>query len=153
MLESAVQEFSVEAARLQIEVTESTVMDNVPETVATLNRLQSMGIKIALDDFGTGYSSLSHLSSLPLNKLKIDQSFIFNMGSDRNSRAITEAIIGLGHSLNLKVVGEGVESKTSMDLLRGYGCDQVQGFFFSKPLPPSEFECWYLTHLRKLDGA
>jgi diguanylate cyclase (GGDEF)-like protein/PAS domain S-box-containing protein len=153
MLESVVQEFSVEAARLQIEVTESTVMDNVPETVATLNRLQSMGIKIALDDFGTGYSSLSHLSSLPLNKLKIDQSFIFNMGSDRNSRAITEAIIGLGHSLNLKVVGEGVESKTSMDLLRGYGCDQVQGFFFSKPLPPSEFECWYLTHLRKLDGA
>jgi EAL domain-containing protein (putative c-di-GMP-specific phosphodiesterase class I) len=152
MLEHVVQEFTVDTARLQLEVTESTIMDNVPETVATLNRLQSMGIKIALDDFGTGYSSLSHLSSLPLNKLKIDQSFILNMGSNQDSRSITEAIIGLGHSLDLKVVGEGVESEASMDLLRHYECDEVQGFLFSKPLPPSEFECWYRHYLTQLHG-
>ncbi len=142
MLADAIKEFDVDPAFLQIEVTESAIMDDVPDTVKILNRLQAMGIGIALDDFGTGYSSLSHLSNLPLNKLKIDQSFIRKMADNQSSRSITEAIIGLGRTLNLKVVGEGIESEEAMDFLRDHGCDQVQGFLFSRPLPPDEFVSW-----------
>ena len=148
-----IEEFAVATGCLQLEVTESTVMNGVPETVAVLNHLQSMGIKIALDDFGTGYSSLSHLSNLPLDKIKIDQSFVLNLENDPHSRAITEAIIALSHSLNLQVVGEGVDSEASMELLRSYECDQLQGFYFSEPLSPADFECWYINHLTKLQGA
>lgn len=146
VLSEAIKEFGVEPAFLQIEVTESAIMDDVPDTVETLNRLQAMGIRIALDDFGTGYSSLSHLSNLPLNKLKIDQSFIRKMANNPSSRSITEAIIGLGRTLNLKVVGEGIESEEAMEFLRDHGCDQVQGFLFSRPLPPAEFVTWCRNH-------
>jgi diguanylate cyclase (GGDEF)-like protein len=142
VLANAIKEFDVDPAFLQIEVTESAIMDDVPDTVETLNRLQAMGIRIALDDFGTGYSSLSHLSNLPLNKLKIDQSFIRKMADSPSSRAITKAIIGLGRTLNLTVVGEGIESEEAMEFLRDHGCDQVQGFLFSRPLPPDQFVSW-----------
>lgn len=142
VLADAIKEFDIDPGFLQIEVTESAIMDDVPDTVETLNRLQSMGIRIALDDFGTGYSSLSHLSNLPLNKLKIDQSFIRKMADSPSSRSIAEAIIGLGRTLNLKVVGEGIESEEAMEFLRSHGCDQVQGFLFSEPLPPAEFVSW-----------
>lgn len=145
VLADAIKEFEVEPAFLQIEVTESTIMDDVPDTVETLNRLQAMGIRIALDDFGTGYSSLSHLSNLPLNKLKIDQSFIRKMMDSPSSQSITEAIIALGRTLNLKVVGEGIESEEAMEFLRDHRCDQVQGFLFSRPLPPDEFVSWCRT--------
>jgi diguanylate cyclase (GGDEF)-like protein/PAS domain S-box-containing protein len=134
---------------LQIEVTESMVMDNLPQTIATLHKIRSMGIHIALDDFGTGYSSLSYLSSLPLDKLKIDRSFISQIGSHQPSQSITEAIIALGRSLNLKVVGEGIESQQAWEYLRSHGCDQGQGYLFSKPLPAKEFESWYRNHLRQ----
>lgn len=143
MLAQAIAEFDVAPAFLQIELTESAVMDNVDETVIKLAELQAMGIQISLDDFGTGYSSLSHLSRLPLDKLKIDQSFIRSLGSTKSSRSITEAIIGLGRTLNLTVVGEGIESEESMTYLQDYGCDQVQGFLFSEPLPPAHFASWY----------
>lgn len=146
VLADAIKEFDVDPAFLQIEVTESAIMDDVQDTVETLNRLQAMGIRIALDDFGTGYSSLSHLTNLPLNKLKIDQSFIRKMADSQSSRSITEAIIGLGRTLNLKVVGEGIESEEAMEFLRAHGCDQAQGFLFSRPLPPAEFVSWCRSH-------
>lgn len=142
VLADAIREFDVDPSYLQIEVTESAVMDDVQDTVGTLDRLQTMGIRIALDDFGTGYSSLSHLSNLPLNKLKIDKSFIHKMADSPSSRSITEAIIGLGRTLNLMVVGEGIESEDALEFLRDHGCDQVQGFLFSEPLPPAEFVSW-----------
>ncbi|WP_420476966.1 EAL and GGDEF domain-containing protein [Noviherbaspirillum sp. ST9] len=142
----AVEDSGMNPSFLQIEVTESTLMDNVPETVARLRQLQDIGIRISLDDFGTGYSSLSYLGSLPLDKLKIDRSFIHSMTSDRRSRSITEAIIALGRTLNLKVVGEGIESEESMNFLRDFGCDQAQGFLFSHPLPAPEFASWYRLH-------
>jgi EAL domain-containing protein (putative c-di-GMP-specific phosphodiesterase class I) len=145
-VENAIGKSGIDPSCLQIEVTESTVMENIAETVEKLNGLQSMGVRISLDDFGTGYSSLSYLSSLPLDKLKIDQSFIRMMASNQTSRSITEAIIGLGRTLNLKVVAEGIESEESMDYLREYGCDQAQGFLFSKQLSADEFASWTQRH-------
>jgi EAL domain-containing protein (putative c-di-GMP-specific phosphodiesterase class I) len=142
-LHDIIEGFGTDPAWMQIEVTESTVMDNVEDAIETLNDIKSMGIKIALDDFGTGYSSLSHLSNLPLDKLKVDQSFVRRIGHDRASRAITEAIIALGRSLDLEVVGEGIDSEDALSYLQQQGCDQAQGFFISRPLPAEEFGHWY----------
>lgn len=142
-LHDIIDSFGTDPAWMQIEVTESTVMDNVEDAIETLNDIKSMGIKIALDDFGTGYSSLSHLSNLPLDKLKVDQSFVRRIGHDRASRAITEAIIALGRSLDLEVVGEGIDSEDALSYLQQQGCDQAQGFFISRPLPAAEFGHWY----------
>jgi diguanylate cyclase (GGDEF)-like protein/PAS domain S-box-containing protein len=146
-LAKTVKESGMDPTCLQIEVTESTVMDNIPETIATLNELRAMGIRVALDDFGTGYSSLGYLTSLPLDKLKIDQSFINRLDTNQSSQSIADTIIGLGRTLNLKVVGEGIESEEAMTYLRSHGCDQAQGYLFSRPLPASEFESWYRNRL------
>jgi diguanylate cyclase (GGDEF)-like protein/PAS domain S-box-containing protein len=142
----AIEESGMDPNCLQIELTESTVMDNIQQTIATLKQLRAMGIRVALDDFGTGYSSLGYLSSLPLDKLKIDQSFISMLDTNHSNQSIADTIIGLGRTLNLTVVGEGIESEEAMTYLRSHGCDQAQGFLFSKPLPASEFESWYRNH-------
>ncbi|TCS35760.1 PAS domain S-box-containing protein/diguanylate cyclase (GGDEF)-like protein [Paucimonas lemoignei] len=134
---------TVEPGRIEVEVTESTLMDNLEDAVEILERIRSCGIRIALDDFGTGYSSLSRLSHLPLDKLKVDQSFVRRLDTDRASRAITGAIITLGRTLNLEVVGEGIESELALDYLQEHGCNQAQGFFISRPLAASIFAEWY----------
>ncbi|CAN5353004.1 hypothetical protein BH11PSE11_BH11PSE11_22270 [soil metagenome] len=133
----------------QIELTESTVMSNLNQTIATLHEIRSIGIKVALDDFGTGYSSLSHLRKLPLDKLKIDQSFINRIESDELNQSISDAIIGLGRTMNLQVVGEGIESAQAMHYLHDHGCDQAQGFLFSEPLPAREFEIWCREYVQR----
>ncbi len=133
----------IEPALLGVEVTESTVMESVDDVVAILGELKSVGVKIAIDDFGTGYSSLSVLSRLPFDKLKVDRSFVQRIESDPASRAVTEAILALGRSLDLEVVGEGIESEHALRYLRELGCHQAQGFWFSKPLPAPEFARWY----------
>jgi EAL domain-containing protein (putative c-di-GMP-specific phosphodiesterase class I) len=138
----------VDPACLQLEVTESTVMENLDEAVAILNNITSLGMKVALDDVGTGYSSLSSLSRLPLDKLKVDQSFVRRIESDRASRAVTEAIIALGRTLKLDVIGEGIESRHTLDYLEEHGCNQAQGFLFSRPLPAAEFAGWYRRHMQ-----
>ncbi|QAU35178.1 EAL domain-containing protein [Janthinobacterium sp. 17J80-10] len=138
---------SVDPANIELEVTESTVMDSMEDAVTILNNIRAAGIRIALDDFGTGYSSLSHLSHLPLDKLKVDQSFVRRLDHDRASRAITGAIITLGRTLNLEVVGEGIESEEALDYLQQNGCNQAQGFFISRPLPAAAFAEWYRAHL------
>ncbi|RJG04104.1 EAL and GGDEF domain-containing protein [Noviherbaspirillum sedimenti] len=137
---------AVEPACIEIEVTESTLMDSMEDAVAILKNIRAAGMRIALDDFGTGYSSLSHLSHLPLDKLKVDQSFVRRLANDRASRAITGAIITLGRTLNLEVVGEGIESEETLDYLRQNGCDQAQGFYISRPLPAAAFADWYRAH-------
>jgi diguanylate cyclase (GGDEF)-like protein/PAS domain S-box-containing protein len=142
-LQSILHDAQMDPACFQIEVTESAVMDSVDEAIDTLNQIKSIGIRIALDDFGTGYSSLSHLSRLPLDKLKVDQSFVRRLEQDRTSRAITGAIIALGRTLNLEVVGEGIESKSDLDYLQENGCDQGQGFYLSHPLPANLFANWF----------
>ncbi|HZW13333.1 MAG TPA: EAL domain-containing protein [Noviherbaspirillum sp.] len=132
----------VDPTCLQLEVTESAVMENLDEAVKILNKIKSLGVKVSLDDFGTGYSSLSSLSSLPLDKLKVDQSFVRRIENDQASRVVTEAIIALGRSLRLEVIGEGIESENALRYLQEHGCDQAQGYWFSHPLPASEFAQW-----------
>jgi diguanylate cyclase (GGDEF)-like protein len=143
----------IDPSQLVVEVTESAVMDNVDDAVEILNRIKSLGVKVALDDFGTGYSSLSSLSSLPLDKLKVDQSFVRRIERDKASRTVTEAIIALGHSLKLEVVGEGIESEDVLRYLRTHGCNQAQGFWFSQPLPPEEFAERYWEEWCKHNGC
>ncbi|HBB31548.1 MAG TPA: diguanylate cyclase [Cyanobacteria bacterium UBA8803] len=123
---------------LELEITESIAMQDVPMAIELLRTLRSMGIQIALDDFGTGFSSLSCLKHFPLDKLKIDRSFIRDLGTDNDDAAIIKALVTLGHGLNLKVVAEGVETKTQLAFLRSVNCDGVQGYLLSRPLPPQE---------------
>lgn len=115
-------------------------MQNAEFTIGVLARLQTMGVKVAIDDFGTGYSSLSYLKHFPVNTLKIDRCFIQDVTTDRHDATISLAIIDLAHSLSLQVIAEGVETLEQSQFLQANGCDQIQGYFFSPPLPSSEFE-------------
>ncbi len=133
------EETGVDPSLIELEVTESVFMDDIQKTVEILNTLHSLGVEIAIDDFGTGYSSLSYLSQFPIDRLKIDQSFIRNALNDEDNASIARTIINLGHSLNLKVIAEGVETKEHEEFLVKEGCDEVQGYRYSKPVPATEF--------------
>jgi EAL domain-containing protein (putative c-di-GMP-specific phosphodiesterase class I) len=125
---------------LEIEITESVVMQNASEAIVTLEKLSQMGVQISVDDFGTGYSSLSYLKRFPIDKLKIDRSFIRDISSDMDDAAIVRATIGLAHNLRLRVVAEGVETEDQLQFLRSLGCDEYQGYYKSKPLNAGDFE-------------
>ena len=125
---------------LEIEITESLLMDDIDRSIAILQRLRALGCRIAIDDFGTGYSSLNYLSRLPADALKIDQSFVGRLATDRDTLALVENIVALAHSLGHIVVAEGVENAEQADLLRRMGCDELQGFLLGRPLPVDEFE-------------
>ncbi|OWW18304.1 hypothetical protein AYR66_01640 [Noviherbaspirillum denitrificans] len=142
-LQAIVQAAGLDPSCIQIEVTESTVMGNIDDAIHTLKGIRFSGIKVALDDFGTGYSSLSHLSNLPLDKLKVDQSFVRRLEHDNSSKAITMAIIALGRALNLEIVGEGIESEEALMYLAEQGCNLAQGYFISRPLSATDFTDWY----------
>ena len=120
---------------LELELTESSIMQNAEFAAGMLNRLKSMGIKISIDDFGTGFSSLASLKRLPIDALKIDQSFVRDATSDPDDAALVMAIITLAHNLRLKVIAEGVETEDQLRFLQLLRCDEIQGYFFSKPLP------------------
>ena len=125
---------------LELEVTEGQIMSNPELSIEKLHKIHDMGIEVAIDDFGTGYSSLSYLKKLPLDKLKIDRSFVKDIPEDEDDMAIAKAIIALGKSLNLKLIAEGVETEEQRDFLMNEGCDLIQGYFYSKPLPGKEVE-------------
>ena len=120
-------------------------MEDVKQTVITLNALSAMGVSIAIDDFGTGYSSLAYLKRFPVDFLKIDQSFVRDIGGGGDSAAIAKTIIAMAHNLQLQVVGEGVETAEQFDFLRQHGCEEVQGYLLSRPLPAEEFATFINT--------
>ncbi len=126
--------------RLELEITESVIMGNAQETINTLNTLGKMGIKFAIDDFGTGYSSLSYLKRFPIHTLKIDYSFVHDITTDPDNAAIVMTIIAMANNLNLMVVAEGVETEGEFAFLQAYGCDYMQGYLFSKPVPAEAFK-------------
>lgn len=124
---------------LELEITESILIQDLQTTISTLNQLHTLGIQISIDDFGTGYSSLSYLKRLPISKIKIDRSFIRDICTDTDDGAIANAVISLGHSLKMKVIAEGVETLEQLEHLRAQGCDKIQGYYFSRPLPAEAF--------------
>ena len=128
------------AERIDIEITESMLMEDIAGSIDKLKAVQSLGLQVALDDFGTGYSSLSYLARLPINSLKIDRSFITQMSKGPEQMAIVSAVISLARALNLKVVAEGVETEEQANLLRLLNCDEAQGYLFGRPVPPAEIE-------------
>jgi diguanylate cyclase (GGDEF)-like protein/PAS domain S-box-containing protein len=124
---------------LEMEITENVLLSNVGETLSKLRQLRQMGIRLSIDDFGTGYSSLSYLKDIPVCRLKIDRSFIRALAVNSRDAAITASVIGMGHSLGLNVLAEGVENEAQMSFLRAHNCDEIQGFYFSKPLAADDF--------------
>lgn len=127
---------------LQIEITESVLMEDHSAALDILANLKAMGIRLYIDDFGTGYSSLGYLATLPVHALKVDRSFVVGMGEKEEMATVVAAIISLGHNLGLEVVAEGVEDGEQLETLRALGCDEIQGYFFSKPLPAEDFRVW-----------
>jgi EAL domain-containing protein (putative c-di-GMP-specific phosphodiesterase class I) len=128
----------LDARYLQLELTEGMVMHDAEKLVTMLGELKALGVQIALDDFGTGYSSLSYLKRFPVDHLKIDQSFVRDVPDDANGAMIVRAIVTMGHSLDLKVIAEGVETAEQLEFLRRNHCDELQGYYFSRPVPQQD---------------
>lgn len=138
-VESILKETGLPPKYLELEITESTVMSNIESTITTLKELSSIGVKLSMDDFGTGYSSLSYLKRFPINTLKIDRSFVKDITTNPDDKAIAAAIISMAHNLKLKVVAEGVETKEQLEILQQHHCDEIQGYLFSPPVPEEKF--------------
>ena len=131
-VQAAVQRHGINPKLLKLELTEGMLLENIEDTIATMNALNEIGVQFSLDDFGTGYSSLQYLKRLPLDQLKIDQSFVRDIASDSNDKAIVRTIIAMAHSLNLDVIAEGVETEEQRQLLLNSGCTHYQGYLFGR---------------------
>jgi EAL domain-containing protein (putative c-di-GMP-specific phosphodiesterase class I) len=134
----AVRQHCIDPTLLEFEITESALMAHGESAIATLRKLKDLGISISIDDFGTGYSNLAYLKRFQVDALKIDIAFIRDVTTNADDAAIAIAIINMAHSLRLKVIAEGVETREQLDFLRIYGCDEIQGYFLSQPLPAAE---------------
>jgi diguanylate cyclase (GGDEF)-like protein len=144
-IEAVAQLPATAAGLLELELTERMLMDDVAHVKQRLVRLKAMGLRISVDDFGTGYSSLGHLKELPIDKVKIDRSFVHDLPDNRDSTAITRAIIQMGRNLGMTVIAEGVETEAQRTFLAEHGCDELQGLLISGPLPQHEFESWVVS--------
>jgi len=142
-ISNALESTGLESRYLELELTESMMMLDVEATIKIMNELDHMGVELSIDDFGTGYSSLSYMKQFPIDKLKIDQSFVRDIGVSQDDAGIVNTIIALGHSMNLRVIAEGVETRGQLDYLREHGCDEVQGYFYGHPVPADEFEAFF----------
>jgi EAL domain-containing protein (putative c-di-GMP-specific phosphodiesterase class I) len=134
------QESGAKPSRLKLELTESVVLENVEDTIAKMRELKLLGVSFSMDDFGTGYSSLQYLKRLPLDQIKIDQSFVRDITTDPNDAAIVQTIIAMTEALGLSVIAEGVETGEQLEFLDLRGCRAFQGYLFSKPVPLAQFE-------------
>jgi len=134
----ALEDSGLDACYLELELTESLIMQDVPQAIVKMEALQTMGVQMSIDDFGTGYSSLSALKQFPVCRLKIDQSFIRDVPTNPDDKAIAMAVISLGHMLNLKVIAEGVETEQQLAFLRENECDEAQGYLFGRPVSSDE---------------
>jgi diguanylate cyclase (GGDEF)-like protein len=152
-VERALRRHRLSAPLLTLEITESSIMADPERTSGLLHRLRKRGVRLSIDDFGTGYSSLSYLRRLPVSEVKIDQSFVARMQESSDDAAIVQAIVELGHTLDLEVVAEGVEDQMTWDLLRVAGCDLAQGYLLAKPMPAGDFARWYGTREPMLRAA
>ncbi len=141
-LREVLRDFPIAPGLIEFELTESILMENVDDTIATLRAIKALGFALSIDDFGTGYSSLNYLCRFPLDKLKIDMSFVQNIHKSPQNLAVTKAIIGLGHTLGLSVTAEGVESAADAEVLRHAGCDELQGYYFARPMPQAQLATW-----------
>ncbi|GJL85605.1 MAG: hypothetical protein DHS20C02_13800 [Micavibrio sp.] len=151
-VQKTIRETGIKPSRLELEVTESVFMDDIDHTVQTLKELHAIGVELAIDDFGTGYSSLSYLRQFPIDRLKIDQSFIRNALNNPDDAAIARTIVSLGHSLNLKVIAEGVETKDHESFLVKEECDEVQGYRYARPCPNEDFVKFVTSYNGKLSS-
>ncbi len=139
LIDEVLVETGLEPERLELEITEGVMITDFDRTMLVLHRIKALGVRIALDDFGTGYSSLSYLHMFPLSTLKIDRSFVANLGVASEAAAITRAVIALGHALDIEVVAEGVETREQLDFLIDEGCNYMQGYMLGRPLPPEQY--------------
>jgi EAL domain-containing protein (putative c-di-GMP-specific phosphodiesterase class I) len=132
--------YAINPESLKLELTESLVLDDIDDSVRKMNALREIGVRFSMDDFGTGYSSLSYLTQLPIDQLKIDQSFIHNIGIKSTDAVIVQTIIGMANNLGMEVIAEGVETETQRTFLEQHDCQVCQGYLFSKPIPIEQFE-------------
>jgi EAL domain-containing protein (putative c-di-GMP-specific phosphodiesterase class I) len=139
-VQEVIQRHAINPKLLKLELTESLLQENIEDTITTMNALNKIGVQFSLDDFGTGYSSLQYLKRLPLDQLKIDQSFVRDLATDSSDIAVIQAIIAMASSLNLDVIAEGVETEEQRQLLLSKGCTHYQGYLFGKPVPIEQFE-------------
>ena len=146
MIANILEESQLPAKHLELEITEGTVMDSPQQAIDTMLQIRSMGIHLALDDFGTGYSSLAYLKKFPLNTLKIDKAFVDDIESSDQGRNMVATIVTIAHNLGMQVVAEGVENNNQLSFLAGLGCEQLQGYLYSKPLPENDFQKYLLSY-------
>ncbi len=151
-IQRVMEEHQVDPALIELEITESSIMANTEEAVRTLEYLEKLGVRLAIDDFGTGYSSLGYLKRFPLDALKIDHSFIRDLTTDGDDATITRTVISMAHNLGLKVIAEGVETEAQLAFLAEHGCDEIQGYHFSRPLAAEECGVW-LKERRRMSRA
>jgi len=141
-IERILEENGVDSSLIEFAITESSLMTNSEESIQTMEFLAQLGIGLSIDDFGTGYSSLGYLKRFPLDALKIDRSFVRDITTSADDATITRAVISMAHSLGLKVIAEGVETEAQLKFLAEHGCDECQGYYFSRPLPAQECGAW-----------
>jgi EAL domain-containing protein (putative c-di-GMP-specific phosphodiesterase class I) len=153
LIAGALADAGLEPYCLELEITESLVMQNPEQAARLLAQLKEMGVQLAMDDFGTGYSSLAYLKRFPVDAIKIDRSFIEGLPGDEEDATITQAVIAMAHSLRLRTIAEGVETAEQLAFLERLGCDEIQGYYFSKPLPFAEIEQLLIRHARRVVPA
>jgi EAL domain-containing protein (putative c-di-GMP-specific phosphodiesterase class I) len=152
-IEALLRRTGINPASLELEITEGAVMERTEAAVALLHKLRALGLKLSIDDFGTGYSSLAYLKRFPIDKLKIDQSFVRQLKPGSQDAAIVQAVIGLGHTLGIDVIAEGVETIEQREWLRRLSCDQIQGYFYSRPLAEPQLYAFVIRQCREMAAA